>query len=88
MIFHCEQKSDDHDHDERHQYRCCRQRLIIQTLELIVHEVLQHIDGIVRIIRCQQIDLTEDLKRADQGHDRNKQKGGRQIPDLNIEKGL
>ena len=62
MLLQLKQKNDQHDHNKAHQYCSGGQSLIIEALELIVHKVLQHIYTLIRIIRREQVYLTEYLK--------------------------
>ena len=45
-----EQTADDYDHDNAHYYRTCRKLAVIKMRKRVVHEVLQHVEVVKRIV--------------------------------------
>ena len=79
----------DHDHHKhRHDDRRGRQFLIIHRFKRIIHQMLHHIQRIVRIISGKKIDLAKYLEGVDQRHDRDEHDRRREIPDLDLPEDL
>ena len=83
VVVNNEHRADNNYHRDTHKYRRARQFLVIKRRERIIHEMLQHIERIIRIISGQQVNLAEYLERVDDAHQRDEQNTRREIPELN-----
>jgi hypothetical protein len=60
--FGIEQYTDDDDHHDAHYDGARREQAVVELRELVIHEVLQHVQVIERIITREKIYLSEYLK--------------------------
>ena len=70
-----QQQHQQEDHDEDQQRRRGEPG-VVQVLEVVVHEVLEHVDALVGPVASQQIGLPEGLEGVDDGDDEHEEEVG------------
>ena len=86
--FEAEQHQHQREDHQEHQQRRHRKALVAQVLEVVVHEMLQHVDALVGVGPAQQVGFPEGLEGVDDGHDQDKEEGGHQQRQRDVPHGL
>ena len=67
LIPEPEQQSHQRENHEEHERRADRQPDVVQVDEIVVHEVLDHVDALIRVVAEEDVRLAEGFEQVDDG---------------------
>ena len=71
LVPQSQQQPDEHENHEEHEHRADRQPDVVQIDEIVVHEVLDHVDALIRVIAEEDVRLAEGLEEVHDGDHQN-----------------